>query len=132
MYIYHTTTEDVEVSVAPDYLESHSKPDDHQYFWSYTITITNYREMPVQLLSRHWKITDGHGVLREVKGEGVVGQQPVIHPKHSFEYTSGCPLETEQGFMVGTFYMLDHNGLEFSVDVPAFSLDSPLYTRVFN
>ncbi len=130
--MYQTTTDNIKITVIPDFLDEQSSPGKNQYFWSYTITITNLRDMPVQLLSRYWKITDANGRINEVRGEGVVGKQPIIPPFHSFEYTSGCPLETSQGFMVGHYDMMDHNGLTFLINIPAFSLDSPFDSRVLN
>ncbi len=130
--MYRMTTDNIQVSVVPHFMADQSKPEVNQFFWSYTIEIWNQRNVPVQLLSRHWKITDATGALHEVKGQGVIGQQPVIAPGQRFEYTSGCPLETPQGFMVGSYEMLSHDGLHFKVDVPAFSLDSPFCHRVLN
>jgi ApaG protein len=130
--MYRATTNQIQVTVMPHYLEEHSKPDKNQYFWSYTIGIANLGDTPVQLLSRYWKITDALGRVSEVRGEGVVGKQPLIGPSQRFEYTSGCPLETPQGFMEGHYAMLDHNGLIFEIEVPAFSLDSPYEKRILN
>lgn len=130
--MYQTTTDNIKISVIPAFLDEQSNPDRNQYFWSYTISITNLRDMPVQLLSRYWKITDANGRISEVRGEGVVGKQPIIPPSHNFEYTSGCPLETSQGFMMGHYNIMDHNGLIFVTAIPAFSLDSPFDSRVLN
>ncbi len=130
--MYQTITDNIKITVLPAYLDEQSKPEKNQYFWSYTIEIINLRDTPVQLVSRYWKITDANGRVNEVRGEGVVGQQPVIPPSHSFNYTSGCPLETSQGFMVGHYDMMDHNGLMFPIYIPAFSLDSPHESRILN
>ena len=130
--MYQTVTHNIQVTVAPHFLADQSKPEEHQFFWSYTIEITNLGEEPVQLISRHWKITDGLGRLHEVKGAGVIGQQPVIAPGETFRYTSGCPLETHEGIMAGTYQMLSAAGQSFTVEVPAFSLDSNTSRRVLN
>ena len=102
------------------------------FFWIYTIEITNLGRQTVQLTARHWIITDGNGVVEEVQGPGVVGEQPVIPPGESFRYTSGCPLTTPSGIMVGSYQMLDEAGRPFEVNIPAFSLDSPFAKRVLN
>jgi ApaG protein len=107
-------------------------PQSGRYFWSYTIEIANLGEETVTLLSRYWKITDGNGKIQEVRGEGVVGEQPTIGPGSSFTYTSGCPLETPQGIMVGTYVMEGPGGELFTVDIPAFSLDMPTAQRVLH
>lgn len=130
--MYRAVTQNIEIKVAPRFLVDQSKPEEHQFFWSYTIEITNLGEETVQLISRHWKITDGMGRLHEVKGAGVIGQQPVIAPGDSFRYTSGCPLETPEGIMAGSYQMLSETGRSFNVEVPAFSLDSSTEKRLLN
>ena len=103
-----------------------------QYFWSYTIVITNTGAETVQLRTRHWIITDATGHKQEVRGEGVVGKQPVLAPGEHFEYTSGVPLPTASGFMTGRYQMVSESGERFEIDVPTFSLDSPDNKRVLN
>src|SRR6202000_1672693 len=98
---YQRETRSIHVAVKPAYLDDQSDPDDQRFVWSYTVTIENRGPEPVQLMSRYWNITDGEGVIREVRGPGVVGAQPVIAPGESFQYTSGCPLQTASGLMVG-------------------------------
>jgi ApaG protein len=122
---YAATTRDITVTVAPHFLENESKPQVGQFVWAYHVRIQNNGRETVQLLTRHWQITDARGHLHEVKGEGVVGKQPVLHPGDAFEYASGAPLSTPSGIMVGTFQMVSASGEHFDVQVPAFSLDSP-------
>ena len=100
-------------------------PDENRYVWAYTVTISNEGGDRVQLLNRHWRITDAAGQQQEVRGPGVVGEQPVLEPGQSFEYTSGCPLTTPSGFMVGAYEMTREDGSRFQVRIPMFSLDSP-------
>jgi ApaG protein len=123
--MYRATTRDVQITVRPEYLPERSAPKDGEYFWAYTIEIKNLGRMPVQLISRHWKITDANGRVEEVKGPGVVGKQPVLRPGERFEYTSGVPLSTPSGLMAGTYQMVDELGEKFDAEVPAFSLDTP-------
>ena len=101
-----------------------SSPENGYYFWAYTIEITNRGPATVQLKTRHWKITDAHGKLQEVRGAGVVGETPTLEPGESFEYTSGVPLPTPSGFMRGSYGMVTANGEDFDIEIPAFSLDS--------
>ena len=103
-----------------------------EFFWSYTIVITNTGEETVQLRTRHWIITDASGRKQEVRGEGVVGEQPVLAPGERFKYTSGVPLPTASGFMTGRYQMVSESGERFEIDVPTFSLDSPDSKRVLN
>lgn len=123
--MYSEKTDDILVSVEPAYLEDQSEPDDNHFVWAYTVTISNEGAEKVQLLNRHWKITDSTGQQQEVNGPGVVGEQPVLEPGQSFEYTSGCPLNTPSGFMVGAYEMTREDGSRFKVRIPMFSLDSP-------
>ncbi|TMJ33953.1 MAG: Co2+/Mg2+ efflux protein ApaG, partial [Alphaproteobacteria bacterium] len=123
--MYESVTRNIHVVVRPKYLQSQSRPDDDHFVWAYTITIANKGIEIVTLRTRHWKITDDRGKLQEVMGEGVVGKQPTLAPGESFEYTSGVPLSTPSGFMVGTYQMETTGGERFDVDIPAFSLDSP-------
>jgi ApaG protein len=106
--------------------------EDDRYFWSYTIDISNEGSETVQLRSRHWRITDAAGRTEEVRGPGVIGQTPVLSPGADFRYTSGCPLETPSGIMVGTYQMTTEGGEMFNVAIPAFSLDSPHAKRSLN
>jgi ApaG protein len=130
--MYEKTTHGVRVSVTPQYLEGHSAPAENRYFWAYTITLENVGNVTVTLRTRHWKITDAMGRLQEVRGEGVVGEQPTLAPGSSFQYTSGCPLLTPSGVMVGSYNMVDEYGRSFDIDIPAFSLDSPHDRRSVN
>lgn len=130
--MYEAVTQDIKVTVSPQFLPDQSDPDKHQFFWSYTIEILNLGNETVQLISRHWQITDALGRLQEVRGPGVVGQQPVIAPGERFRYTSGCPLETSEGIMVGRYQMRRSDGAAFEVQVPAFSLDSGERPRRLN
>lgn len=130
--MYESVTRNIHVVVRPKYLQSQSRPDDDHFVWAYTITIANKGRETVTLRSRHWKITDDRGKLQEVRGEGVVGEQPKLSPGESFEYTSGVPLSTPSGFMVGTYQMETAKGERFDVEIPAFSLDSPQSHRLIN
>ena len=130
--MYRAVTRDIRVTVTPQYLADRSSAEDGRFFWAYTIEIVNLGKMTVQLRSRHWKITDAHGKLQEVKGPGVVGEQPVLKPGERFEYTSGVPLTTPTGTMAGTYQMVSESGESFDVEIPAFSLDSPHGKRVLH
>ncbi len=123
--MYVRTTNDITVSVNPIYLDDQSSPGDNHYVWAYRVRIENNSHSTVQLKRRHWKITDAFGRIQEVQGAGVVGEQPVLHPGDSYEYTSGTPLPTPSGIMVGRYQMETEGGERFDVDIPAFSLDSP-------
>ena len=121
--MYSSVTNSVRVTVKPLYLEEKSDPERGRFFWAYAIEIGNEGSRSVQLLARYWRITDGNGQVEEVRGDGVVGEQPEINPGNSFSYTSGCPLSTPSGIMVGSYQMVGADGEIFSVDIPAFSLD---------
>ena len=123
--MYRSTTRDVDVEVLPFYLADRSHPEEGHYVWAYQVTISNNSQEPLQLVSRYWRITDATGKVEEVRGQGVVGEQPELAPGDSFQYTSGCPLRTSSGFMVGTYTMQTETGDQFEVDIPAFSLDLP-------
>ncbi len=127
-HAYESTTRGIRIRVEPKYMEEQSSPEDSHFVWSYAVEISNDGNETVQLRSRMWRITDAHGRTEEVRGAGVVGQTPVIEPGKAFHYTSGCPLKTPQGIMVGSYQMTDEAGQLFEVAIPAFSLDSP-YTR---
>ena len=122
------------ISTQTAYLPTHSRPDDEVYAFAYTITISNAGDVPVQLLSRHWIITDANDDVQEVRGEGVVGEQPIIRPGRFFRYTSGATLPTPVGFMRGEYTMILHDDdritdpaeqLAFDVEIPAFTLHTP-------
>jgi ApaG protein len=130
--MYEAVTRGIRVRVAPQYLEDESAPESGRFFWAYTIDISNEGSETVQLRSRHWRITDAVGRTEEVRGPGVVGETPVLEPGASFRYTSGCPLETPSGIMVGTYQMTTEKGESFNVAIPAFSLDSPHTRRSMN
>lgn len=123
--MYSQTTKAITVSVQPSYLDDQSSPTDSHFVWAYRVRIENHGTMPVQVLRRHWKITDALGRLQEVQGSGVVGEQPIIHPGDSYEYTSGTPLTTPSGIMVGSYQVETTDGERFDIAIPAFSLDSP-------
>ncbi len=123
--MYSATTHSIVITVEPYYLDDESEPGNHRYVWAYKVRIENKGGDTVQLKSRYWRITDSRGRIQEVRGEGVVGEQPVLAPGESFEYTSGTPLTTPSGIMVGRYYMETPDGRGLDVDIPAFSLDSP-------
>ncbi|MEM6650126.1 MAG: Co2+/Mg2+ efflux protein ApaG [Pseudomonadota bacterium] len=122
---YESTTHGIRVTVAPDFLEDESEPSEDHYVWSYTVRIDNVSQEVVRLRKRRWQITDATGRTVTVTGDGVVGEQPVLRPGDAFEYTSGCPLTTPSGLMVGTYSMETESGEAFEAAIPAFSLDSP-------
>ena len=118
-------TRGIVVSVETTYLEADSSPGNSHYLWAYRVTIENQGRETVQLRSRHWMITNARGELTEVKGPGVVGEQPVLKPGESFEYTSGAPLNTPSGMMGGAYQMESESGERFDIEIPTFSLDRP-------
>jgi ApaG protein len=123
---YAETTNNICVMVRAFFLADESRPDEHRFVWAYRVRIENQGRQAVQLLRRTWRITDAHGREQLVRGEGVVGEQPILEPGESFEYTSGTPLETPSGFMAGSYHMVDlSSGENFDVAIPHFSLDSP-------
>jgi ApaG protein len=122
---YEETTGKIHIAVEPSFLDDQSQPDEGRYLWAYHVTIENRGDTTVQLLSRYWRITDARGRVREVRGDGVIGEQPMIAPGSRFEYTSGAPLETASGFMSGAYQMRDASGNGFAVAIPAFALLSP-------
>lgn len=130
--LYRAITHNIEVTVEPFYLADRSEPEESHYVWAYRVTIANHGDGLVQLLSRYWQITDGTGKVEEVTGPGVVGEQPELNPGDSFQYTSGCPLPTPSGIMVGRYTMRDASGRTFDIDIPAFSLDLPDEARSLN
>ncbi len=130
--MFEALTNNVLITVMPVYIDERSAPEESRYFWAYRISIENKSPLSVQLLSRHWQIVDGIGNVEEVHGEGVVGEQPVIAAGDTYEYTSGCPLNTPSGFMRGTYQMVDEEGLEFEAEIPAFPLDLPDLNPILN
>jgi ApaG protein len=130
--MYRAVTRDIEVTVEPNFLPEKSSAEDGQFFWSYTVVITNSGGETVQLKTRQWIITDASGRQQRVRGDGVIGEQPVLAPGERFEYTSGVPLATASGFMAGSYEMENEAGERFEIEVPAFSLDSPAGKRVLN
>jgi ApaG protein len=129
---YRAVTRQIEVRARPQFLPERSSPENGYYFWAYTITLTNLGRETVQLKTRHWRITDAQGRLQEVRGAGVVGEEPVLKPGEKFEYTSGVPLPTSSGFMAGNYGMVSATGEEFDIEIPAFSLDTPQRERTIN
>ena len=125
MFASEATTRGIRISVLSEYAPDRSKPAQQKWFFLYTITITNESQDTVQLLTRHWVITDGSGTIEEVKGPGVVGQQPVLAPGEAFSYTSGCPLNTPFGKMEGTYQMVTKAGDAFDVAIAPFTLSEP-------
>ena len=130
--MFSKTTKNINISVKPYYLEEQSEPDEQHYVWAYQITINNLGEESVQLKNRFWKIIDSNGIRQEVKGEGVVGEQPILNPGEKFEYTSGTPLSTPSGFMEGHYEMETKSGNKFDASIPLFSLDSPYTSNKLN
>jgi ApaG protein len=130
--MYSALTHDILITAAPAYSPERSDPADNRFFWTYTIEIANRGAIRVQLLERFWRITDSNGRVETVRGPGVVGETPVLEPGESFRYTSGCGLTTASGLMSGSYRMVDADGRGFDVEIPAFSLDSPMERRVLN
>ena len=118
-------TNHVRVEVESQYAPERSQPFQNEWFFDYTVRITNERDETVQLLSRHWIITDATGHVEEVRGPGVVGEQPVLGPGESFQYTSGCPLRTSTGVMRGTYQMVTEDGDHFDIEIAPFALHEP-------
>ena len=130
--MYRATTKGIEVSVEPFFLDDESDPEKGHYVWAYMVEIRNDTNKPVQLRSRHWKIMDALGRTEEVSGAGVVGEEPIIEPGETYEYSSGCPLKTSSGFMQGSYGMQWEDGTPFDIAIPAFSLDLPDEIRSLN
>jgi len=130
--MYQAITRNIRVKVEPQFLGDRSSPEHNRYFWAYTVEIANLGREQVRLRSRYWRITDAHGHVEEVRGPGVVGEEPVLKPGEAFTYTSGCPLTTPSGIMAGWYQMEVAGGAEFNVEIPAFSLDSPFEARQVN
>ncbi len=119
------TTQSIEVDVLCQFVPERSRPEQNYYFFSYTVRISNLGTQSVKLVSRHWFVTDAIGRTHQVKGDGVVGEQPYLEPGHSFQYTSYCPLATPTGGMIGTYQMTRNNGDKFNAQIPAFALYCP-------
>ena len=130
--MYQAVTHDIEVVAEPWFRPDQSDESSGRFVWSYRITIANNSSRTVQLVSRYWRIVDAMGLVEEVRGPGVVGEQPILNPGDSFQYTSGCPLRTKSGTMEGVYTMVDDRGFTILVDIPAFSLDMPDEKRVLN
>ena len=130
--MYTKTTKKINITVSPYFLEDQSEPDDQHFVWAYQVTINNLSKESIQLKNRYWKIIDSNGIKQEVKGEGVVGEQPILNPGEKFEYTSGTPLNTPSGFMEGYYEMETKNGLVFEVSIPQFALDIPFSSNKLN
>lgn len=130
--VYSAETEGVLIKVRPSYLAGQSDPEARRWVWAYLIEIVNLSGVPVQLISRHWIITDARGHVEEVRGPGVIGEQPVIAPGDSYSYASGCPLGTASGAMVGSYEMQAEGGRTFLAAIPPFSLDISGERRTLN
>ena len=131
-YYYTEVTKNIRVSVKTNFLSDQSDIENSLWVWSYQILIENNGNDRVQLIDRYWKITDATGIIKEVKGSGVIGEQPTIKPGEFFEYTSGTPLNKSSGFMSGNYRMINENNESFFIDVPVFSLDIPSVQKILN
>ena len=129
LFPHAETTRGVTVRVSVSFLPEQSEPARGRWFWAYHIRLENEGPMAVQLLTRHWLITDGRGARHEVEGEGVVGEQPVIEPGGAYDYVSGCPLATPTGAMEGSYRMIGEDGSTFDVAIPKFALIAPAVAR---
>ena len=130
--MYSKKTRKINITVNPYFLDDQSEPDEEHFVWAYQVTIDNQGKEKVQLKNRYWKIVDSNGSEQEVKGEGVVGEQPILNPGEKFEYTSGTPLSTPSGFM-GVYYEMEtKEGKKFEAIIPQFSLDSPFIKNNLN
>ncbi len=130
--MYTETTQSIVITVHPRFLTVESFPNTGHYTWSYHVEIRNEGKEQVQLITRYWNITDANGQVKEVRGEGVVGAQPVLDPGEDFEYTSFVPLPTPSGMMSGTYEIIRTDGTTFDAVIPAFSLDSPDFQASLN
>ena len=130
--MYNSTTHDISVSVFPVYIDERSDPVTNRYFWAYRVVIENNSDQTIQLVSRYWHITNGNGLVEEVSGAGVVGEQPILTPGDKFEYSSGCPLDTPSGIMKGHYVMKIQDDETFNIAIPAFSLDLPNIHPTYN
>ena len=130
--MYSKKTKKINITVSPYFLDDQSEPEDQHFVWAYQVTIDNQSNEKVQLKNRYWKIIDSNGSEQEVRGEGVVGEQPILNPGEKFEYTSGTPLSTPSGFMGGYYEMETNEGKKFEAVIPQFSLDSPFIKNNLN
>ena len=130
--MYSKKTKKINITVNPYFLDDQSEPEDQHFVWAYQVTIDNQSNRKVQLKNRYWKIIDSNGSEQEVRGEGVVGEQPILNPGEKFEYTSGTPLSTPSGFMGGYYEMETNEGKKFDAIIPQFSLDSPFIKNNLN
>ena len=130
--MYSKKTKKINITVNPYFLDDQSEPEDQHFVWAYQVTIDNQSNEKVQLKNRYWKIIDSNGSEQEVRGEGVVGEQPILNPGEKFEYTSGTPLTTPSGFMEGYYEMETKSGSKFEACIPQFSLDSPFTSAKLN
>ena len=130
--MYECVTNNIRVCVQPVFIDEQSSPEDNRFFWAYRVTIANEGRQAVQLVSREWHVMDSLGHSIEVRGDGVIGEQPVLGPGESFEYTSGTPLSTPSGMMIGHYHMISDEGETFPVEIPAFSLDRPHEARIMH
>ncbi len=130
--MYRAITRGIQITVQPQFMPERSDPEDNQFFWAYRVEIVNLSPDTVQLRTRYWHITDENGQVQEVRGAGVVGEQPIIEPGAAYTYTSGCPLTTPTGIMVGHYVMVTERNEAFQAAIPAFSLDSPHGRRSVN
>ena len=130
--MYSKKTKKINITVNPYFLDDQSEPEDQHFVWAYQVTIDNQSNDKVQLKNRYWKIIDSNGSEQEVRGEGVVGEQPILNPGERFEYTSGTPLSTPSGFMGGYYEMETNEGKKFDAIIPQFSLDSPFIKNNLN
>ncbi|MEO1985798.1 MAG: Co2+/Mg2+ efflux protein ApaG [Martelella sp.] len=122
---YRAITHEIEVSVRPSFLESHSMPEDEHFVWAYEIEIANHRRDRIEIVSRHWTITNAEGIVETVSGSGIAGKQPTIEPGARYAYQSAAPLDTPSGIMVGHYIARTADNRLLKIDIPAFSLDSP-------
>jgi ApaG protein len=125
LFPHAATTRDITVRVSVSFLPEQSEPGKNRWFWAYHVRVENGARQAVQLVSREWIISDGRGTRHEVRGEGVVGEQPVLEPGGSFDYVSGCPLTTPTGAMEGRYFMIGADGSSFPVEIPRFPLIAP-------
>ena len=130
--MYESRTNNVVVRVEPDFLDEQSSPADHRFIWAYTVEIENQSATDLQVVERFWKIADSRGQVQEVRGAGVVGEQPVLKPGEVFRYTSGAPLSAPSGMMLGNYSVETPDGDRFDVEIPTFLLDSPHGSQTLN
>ena len=130
--MFSKTTNKISISVTTYYLDEQSEPNNQHYVWAYQVTINNLGQQTVQLKKRYWKIIDSNGSKKEVRGAGVIGEQPILQPGTKYEYTSGTPLSTPSGFMEGYYEMETTDGNKFDASIPLFSLDSPYSSNQIN